>query len=350
MEEQKERLEENDKKGRKVTVIVHLLLLLCFLFFGLTGPFPPPEEEGILISFGQPNVGSGKVQPTTKTNPPPVSKPKPKAAKPTPKVNTPKPKVAKPTPVTPVKTPVVESVIPEKVATQKTVEAPSVSPKKVEKVIEKPKEVKPVEKPVEKVEEVKEEPKEIIKEVVKEEIIKEEVETEVKEETQETTETTETVEETKEAEVKEAPPSPVVDPRALYGGSKSDKNSNSSQGDTGRPGDQGAENGDPNASNTKGDRSTGLGKSGTGSELAGRTRTHKPSCTDNSQVQGIIKVQIHVGSDGVVRRADFMQRGSSTTDTRLVQKAISCAKQYKYNSDPYAPEIQTGIVTFNFTF
>lgn len=55
-------LNKDEKKALTGTIIFHVLLLLVFLFTGLTYLEPPPPEEGILINFGTDDRGSGDVQ------------------------------------------------------------------------------------------------------------------------------------------------------------------------------------------------------------------------------------------------------------------------------------------------
>jgi len=50
-------------RGLIGTIIYHLLLLLLLIFTGLTFPFPPPEEEGILVNFGTDDTGFGEFEP-----------------------------------------------------------------------------------------------------------------------------------------------------------------------------------------------------------------------------------------------------------------------------------------------
>jgi TonB family protein len=50
-------------KGVAATVIFHSALLYVLLFYGYQKPFPPPLEEGILISFGNTQTGRGVEQP-----------------------------------------------------------------------------------------------------------------------------------------------------------------------------------------------------------------------------------------------------------------------------------------------
>ncbi len=53
---------KHEKKSFTITVILHVLLILLLIFFGLTYLDPPPES-GIAINFGTSEVGSGNEQP-----------------------------------------------------------------------------------------------------------------------------------------------------------------------------------------------------------------------------------------------------------------------------------------------
>lgn len=53
--------QRNKQKGLISTLIFHGLLLLLFLFFGLTHSIPPPEE-GMVINFGTTDTGLGNVE------------------------------------------------------------------------------------------------------------------------------------------------------------------------------------------------------------------------------------------------------------------------------------------------
>ena len=52
---------KNKRKGIIGTILFHALLLVAFLFMGLTYQVPPPPEEGIAIDFG--NEGQGNINP-----------------------------------------------------------------------------------------------------------------------------------------------------------------------------------------------------------------------------------------------------------------------------------------------
>jgi hypothetical protein len=51
--------EKNNRAGLIGTILFHALLLVLFLFVGMTYPDPPPPEEGITINFGNSEDGMG---------------------------------------------------------------------------------------------------------------------------------------------------------------------------------------------------------------------------------------------------------------------------------------------------
>ena len=53
---------KHKRKGLYGTLLFHALLLLSFLFMGLTYTIPPPQEEGITINFGFDDFGGGDIQ------------------------------------------------------------------------------------------------------------------------------------------------------------------------------------------------------------------------------------------------------------------------------------------------
>ncbi len=57
--------EKNSRSGIIGTILVHLLLLLLFISFGMPYQDPAPENEGaMMINFGTSDTGSGDEQPT----------------------------------------------------------------------------------------------------------------------------------------------------------------------------------------------------------------------------------------------------------------------------------------------
>jgi periplasmic protein TonB len=73
--------DKNQRMGLLGTVIFHLLLLILFLFYGLTTPVPIPQQS-ILINFGTSNEGSGKIQPEEANAAPKASEQTPQEVKP----------------------------------------------------------------------------------------------------------------------------------------------------------------------------------------------------------------------------------------------------------------------------
>ena len=71
--------EETREKDRLralvVTIAFHVVLAVCFLFFGLSTPLPLPEEEGVLVALGYTDAGMGFTQPLAARPPVPASQP-----------------------------------------------------------------------------------------------------------------------------------------------------------------------------------------------------------------------------------------------------------------------------------
>lgn len=60
--------DKNNRAGIIGTILFHVLLLILFLFVGMTYPDPPPPEEGITINFGNSEDGMGD-NPTEELSP-----------------------------------------------------------------------------------------------------------------------------------------------------------------------------------------------------------------------------------------------------------------------------------------
>lgn len=119
--------------------------------------------------------------------------------------------------------------------------------------------------------------------------------------------------------------------------------SGSGKGNTGKPGNQGDPEGDPNASRLEG-ISTGSGRVGGG--LGGRGILAAPSVQENSQKQGVVVVRVCVDAAGNVLSADYTQAGSTTTDRQLVQAAVRNARQWRFSRGQV--EKQCGTISYNF--
>ena len=73
---------EHKRKSMRITVILHVIILILLFIVGFTYLDPPPEN-GIAVNFGTTDTGSGNIQPTERiksapkqTNPEPVQQPK----------------------------------------------------------------------------------------------------------------------------------------------------------------------------------------------------------------------------------------------------------------------------------
>ena len=161
---------------------------------------------------------------------------------------------------------------------------------------------------------------------------------------------------------------PVVDPNALY------KKRTTSDGTTGKPGNQGREDGTTQSGNYKGTGSgsgtgsgtgsgSGIGSgtgsgvgsgngSGTGSgssfELTGRSARFFPKPAYNSPEQGIIVVEIKVDRNGKVTYASAGARGTTISEIGLRQQAEDAAKRTTFSANPDAAEEQRGTITYKF--
>jgi protein TonB len=116
---------EHKKKSMKITVILHLIILLLLFYVGMTY-MDPPVEQGIAVNFGTTDTGTGRIQPT-------------KAIKSAPKETT-------PPPVTQPKTEIKEEVVTQDIEDAPVIKKEETKPVQKEEVVkEEPKKEKPVE-------------------------------------------------------------------------------------------------------------------------------------------------------------------------------------------------------------
>ena len=156
---------------------------------------------------------------------------------------------------------------------------------------------------------------------------------------------------------KEQPKQPVVDQSALYKPKKK-----GGEGETGKAGDQGIEEGSMMSKNHgtnmgTGDHGDGTGKDGSGGNgdgkgysfnLGDRSMRVAPHLTDQSQEQGKVVIDITVDKAGNVLSASGPGRGSTTTSSNLVRKAKEAAMKSKFSPSPQGVEEQRGTITFVF--
>ncbi|GAF04128.1 energy transducer TonB family protein [Saccharicrinis fermentans] len=104
--------------------------------------------------------------------------------------------------------------------------------------------------------------------------------------------------------------------------------------------------GDPNSKNRSG---SGLGDSGTGFSLDGRSLIGSlPYPSYNANESGIIVILVTVDKYGKVISAEYQLKGSTIQNSTLVKSAITAAKKAKFNSDTNAAAYQKGTITYHF--
>ncbi len=149
----------------------------------------------------------------------------------------------------------------------------------------------------------------------------------------------------KKQPVVETPPEPTVNPKALYPGKSTKTSTGGNQGVTGKPGDQGKENGTPGSPNYVGNGGQGNGIS---YDLGGRGSRSLPKPTYNSPEQGKIVVSIKVNREGKVTYASAGAKGTTISEINLRQQAESAARKTLFAPDEDAPEEQRGTITYVF--
>lgn len=284
--------QDNNRKGWMYSIGLHVFLVALALLPWFRFQYPPPGQDGILVSFGMPDRGQGDSRPKTQN----VEKVPPQEAKQEVKEKVEKKKTE------PVKKPVSKpkNDIPKKVVTTDKPDAPKV-------------------------------------ETSPEEIRRQKQQEEARQEQERIAEEQRKQQEAAEAKARQdAEYNKTKDQFGdLFGGT--------GKGKTGKAGNQGDPNGDPDAKNLEG-ISTGSGTIGGG--LGGRGLVSKPTVKDNSQKTGKVVIRVCVGSNGDVVSADFTQKGSTTTDSQLIAIAKEASRKYKFT--PSETDKQCGTITYDF--
>eukprot|EP01029_Cantina_marsupialis_P026861 TRINITY_DN733616_c0_g1_i1.p1 TRINITY_DN733616_c0_g1~~TRINITY_DN733616_c0_g1_i1.p1 ORF type:complete len:314 (-),score=78.42 TRINITY_DN733616_c0_g1_i1:1468-2409(-) len=297
------------------TIIFHIGLLAILFYLGFRIPLPLPEEEGILVNFGNSNQGQGKKDPApsrAKQVIIPAAKPKPQVSQSTPEKSS--------------------ASATEKILTQDSEDAPAVpsaeeiAKKKAEK--EKNRKLKAEQDRLNKIEKEKQRKEEIKRQQEAEAERKRlaEIERQRKE----------------EAERQEKIANINNKAKNVFGQGTS---SNTSQGKTFPSGNQGAPTGSPDSDNYNG---SGLGNKGVSYSLNGRSSLSIPKPQYNLQESGKVVVEITVDKNGKVVSARPGMPGSTTSNSILFDAAKKAALKAKFNSDTNAPAYQQGTITYHF--
>ncbi len=268
MEAQEDKnLEASKKRGILGSIGVHILLLLLLFIPILSYKYPPPEQEGVLVSFGQPDIGMGNDRPSTQNEVQVEEVAPPAASEQLEKVDPVKKQA--------IDVPVEKNLIEKDMLTSQEAEAIALQEKKRKAAQE---------------------------------------EAEQKARLQAAREQAAAEKARRQKEYKEA----KKQFGNVFGKGK---------GNTGIAGNQGDPNGDPDASVLEG-ISTGSGVVGGG--LGDRGVKYFPKVKDRTQKSGIVVIDVCVNQAGKVVSARYTQRGSTTTDKRLREIAIKNAKRFQF--------------------
>ena len=286
--------EKNKQRGMVVSIILHITLVALALLPLFTYPDPPPGQEGILVNLGLPDQGqgfenAGPAEPLAEADP--LPEPETEEAPPIEEV----PEEPEPEPVPdPEPAPqkeVVETEDPEQIALRRE-------------------------------EERKRREAEAAARAERERQRREE-------------EARRKAEAERQRRAEEA--NKLKDQiGGLFG-------SGEGKGETGKEGNQGDEDGDPNAQKLEG-ISTGAGQVGGGLSDRGVLRAPRPQ--DASQQTGRVVIEVCVDINGNITRAEYTQRGSTTANAELVNIAVTNARKWKFSKGEV--ERQCGTITYNF--
>lgn len=307
---------KNKRAGVISTILFHVGLLLVLFIFGFHTPLPLPEEEGILVNFGNADNGAGRRDPAPAqarkqiAANKPVSKPKPQPAKSEPEISSPK----------------------EKVLTQDTEDAPELP--SAEEIAKK----KAAEEKARKDKAERDRKRKLEQERIRQEELKRQQEEAAERKRQEEIERKKREEAERQAKIN------AINNKAknVFGQGNSN---NTSQGKTFPSGNQGKPTGDPNSNNYDG---TGLGDKGISYNLKGRSSLSIPKPQYNLQESGKVVVEITVDKNGKVVNARPGMPGSTTSNSTLFEAARKAAMKAKFNSDNNAPAYQQGTITYHF--
>ncbi len=284
-------IRQEQKFGIVSTLICTIIMLVMLMFFGFSTPYPPPEEEGILINFGTDDFGEGLVEPK------PASQPE--QSQPTPQEET-------------ISEPVSSDNNEEQVMTQDFDQTAAIEEQKRKKKEKKLKE---------------EQERKRLAKLEQERIEREKAEQERK------------AQEQKQKEIN-------ARAAGAFGG-RNPKGDNTGEGDSHGKGNQGSPEGDINSKNRVGGAGGGNGIS---FNLNGRSSRSLPAPPKIHQTEGRVVVEVTVDQNGNVISARPGVRGTTITDANLLKVAKEAALKAKFNMDKNVPVRQKGTITYLFGF
>ncbi len=322
-------------RGGIGTIVFHGLLLAIFLIFSFSAPFPPPDEEGIIVNFGTNEQGFGQVEPQREQYTPPVVEQEQQEEQ-----------IATTTPVIPE---VVENVPDESkveaqdLMTQEEEEAPEVTVQKnlAEEAERKRKQELERQRQAEEIQRQAE----LEKQRIDEERVKAEQER-LRQEELERQRIAE--EERKKQEAQQKQRDAINNRMQRSFGGAADSGATGSEGVRTGEGNQGVKTGSVDSQDRTMINSTGNGIS---YSLEGRSvvgalkRPQYPG-----QESGKVVVSITVNKEGRVVSAVPGARGTTTSDSQLWEAAKKAAETARFNKvdDPAAAITQKGTISYIF--
>lgn len=151
-------------------------------------------------------------------------------------------------------------------------------------------------------------------------------------------------EEVKPKETPKEEVKPQVNPSALFPSSQNNPN----QGNDTKPGDKGNPAGSLESDIYKDIAGNAMGTDGKGWGLAGRGLKYKPEPVSEQNVYGTVVVRIYVDKNGDVKKAEFTQTNSTTTNSYLVNLSVQEAYKVRFTPAPIDRDYQIGYVTFKY--
>ncbi len=302
-------LTDSQRTGLLLTVLFHTAILLLLLFMGIVAPSITPQEEGLLVDFGNSLTGLGEEEPTAVQGEAAAVK-----------------KIAEPA-IEPVSKPKVKKGVDasadEDLVTQDMEKSVAIVTAARKKAIDEKKIKLDNERRVKELED---------KRLRKELIAKQQQEAEEKR-----------VQVLKDKKIGD------INSRVknAFGGGKTDNGSlSTSQGNTYGDGNQGSPNGQPGV-NRYGDGG-GNGDNGISFSLSGRTKLSLPKPSFPGNESGTVVVEVTVDKNGKVTKASPGIKGSNTVDPDLLEAARKAALLAKFNADSKAAAFQRGTITYHF--
>jgi len=83
-------------------------------------------------------------------------------------------------------------------------------------------------------------------------------------------------------------------------------------------------------------------------ELVGRNHLYLPIPIYKCQGSGKVVLSIEVDKNGIVQRAQILERSSTATDPCLIETAVNTAMISRFNPDSNSPKVQIGTLTYQF--